>query len=97
MTDDDETPPFPPAAFAQGLQNVTEQAVDQQQRFYQQLLSGGDTGLGMSLGTATFKARVQSGGRISIPDAEREALDIGEGDLVQTIVVPIKRSENDDD
>jgi hypothetical protein len=40
-----------------------------------------------------FKTRVQSGGRISIPDAEREALDIGEGDLVQAVVVPISSGD----
>jgi len=95
---------WPPALFARQLQEAGEQAVEQQSELYKQLLSAGPTGgadgLGtlssMSLGTATFKARVQSGGRISIPDAERDALDIQEGDLVQTIVVPIKkrRSEN---
>ncbi|MFT4889284.1 MAG: bifunctional DNA-binding transcriptional regulator, partial [Halobacteriales archaeon] len=37
----------------------------------------------------------QSGGRISIPDAEREALDIEEGDIVQTIVIPVKRTHGD--
>ncbi|SFK71500.1 hypothetical protein SAMN04487950_0732 [Halogranum rubrum] len=47
------------------------------------------------MGAAVFKTRVQSGGRISIPDAEREALDIDEGDIVQTFVVPIKRSRGD--
>jgi bifunctional DNA-binding transcriptional regulator/antitoxin component of YhaV-PrlF toxin-antitoxin module len=46
---------------------------------------------------ATFKTRIQSGGRISIPDAEREALDIGEGDIVQTVVVPVKRTGEDDE
>jgi hypothetical protein len=47
------------------------------------------------MGAAVFKTRVQSGGRISIPDAEREALDIEEGDIVQTFVVPIKRNRGD--
>ncbi|SEO23421.1 hypothetical protein SAMN04487948_101245 [Halogranum amylolyticum] len=47
------------------------------------------------MGAAVFKTRVQSGGRISIPDAEREALDIEEGDIVQTFVVPIKRNRSD--
>jgi AbrB family looped-hinge helix DNA binding protein len=51
----------------------------------------------MSMGTATFKTRVQSSGRISIPDAEREALDIEEGDIVQTVVVPVKRNRSDND
>lgn len=47
------------------------------------------------MGTAVFKTRVQSGGRISIPDAEREALDIEEGDIVQTFVIPVKRNRGD--
>jgi AbrB family looped-hinge helix DNA binding protein len=40
---------------------------------------------------AMFKTTVQSGGRISIPEAERIALNIEEGDLVQVIVTPIMR------
>jgi AbrB family looped-hinge helix DNA binding protein len=40
-----------------------------------------------------FKTTVQSGGRISIPEAERQALNIEEGDLVQVIVVPIERKQ----
>jgi AbrB family looped-hinge helix DNA binding protein len=38
-----------------------------------------------------FKTTVQSGGRISIPEAERQALNIEEGDLVQVILIPIER------
>jgi AbrB family looped-hinge helix DNA binding protein len=38
-----------------------------------------------------FKTTVQSGGRISIPEAERQALNIEEGDLVQVIIIPIER------
>jgi hypothetical protein len=53
--------------------------------------------LGTMTQMATFKTRIQSGGRISIPDAEREALDIGEGDIVQTVVVPVKRNRGEDD
>jgi bifunctional DNA-binding transcriptional regulator/antitoxin component of YhaV-PrlF toxin-antitoxin module len=51
--------------------------------------------LGAMSQTATFKTRVQSGGRISIPDAEREALDIEEGDIVQAVVVPVKRERDE--
>jgi bifunctional DNA-binding transcriptional regulator/antitoxin component of YhaV-PrlF toxin-antitoxin module len=51
--------------------------------------------LGAMSQMAMFKTRVQSGGRISIPDAEREALDIDEGDIVQTVVIPLKRSPSD--
>ncbi len=41
---------------------------------------------------AVFKTTVQKAGRISIPEAERAALGIKEGDLVQVMVVPIKRA-----
>jgi bifunctional DNA-binding transcriptional regulator/antitoxin component of YhaV-PrlF toxin-antitoxin module len=43
-----------------------------------------------------FKTTVQSGGRISIPEAEREALDIDDGDLVQVIIIPIERRRTKD-
>ena len=43
---------------------------------------------------AMFKTNVQTGGRISIPEAERQALGIEEGDLVQVIIMPITRKKN---
>lgn len=42
---------------------------------------------------AVFKATVQSNGRISIPEAEREALGIEDGDLVQVIIVPLEKGK----
>jgi bifunctional DNA-binding transcriptional regulator/antitoxin component of YhaV-PrlF toxin-antitoxin module len=48
------------------------------------------------MGSAVFKTRVQSGGRISIPDAEREALGIDEGDIVQTVVIPLTSGDNNE-
>ncbi len=39
---------------------------------------------------AFFKAKVGESGRITIPSAEREALGIQEGDLVQILVRPLK-------
>src|SRR3954462_15281247 len=46
---------------------------------------------GLDYYNAMFKTTVQSGGRISIPEAEREALNIEEGDSVQVILIPIER------
>jgi len=103
MTDDsdDETPIWSPAAVAKQFQEATQQATQSQQELFEQYLqsnlSAGGVGdfsqlSAMTMGTAMFKTRVQSGGRISIPDAEREALDIEEGDIVQTVVIPIKRN-----
>jgi hypothetical protein len=48
---------------------------------------------GLTFYNAMFKTTVQSGGRISIPEAERQALNIEDGDLVQVIVVPIERRQ----
>jgi hypothetical protein len=98
--EDDGSPMWPPMPFAQQFQNAGEDAVEQQMELFKQFMSaGGGSGFdgfsqlgAMSMGTAMFKTRVQSGGRISIPDAERETLDIEDGDIVQTIVIPVKRN-----
>ncbi len=99
MTEDNDAPMWPPALFTRGMQQASERAMDSQQKMLQQLFELSDpsngsigTQLGALSQTATFKTRVQSGGRISIPDAEREALDIEEGDIVQTVVIPVKRN-----
>ncbi|WP_435349448.1 AbrB/MazE/SpoVT family DNA-binding domain-containing protein [Haloarchaeobius sp. HRN-SO-5] len=102
MTDDSPSMPWPPLVMQQmqeQMQDASEQMMGSQAEMWKQFLSGGAGGsdtmsdlTAMSRGAAMFKTRVQSGGRISIPDAEREALDIGEGDIVQTIVIPIKRN-----
>ncbi|MCJ8307223.1 MAG: AbrB/MazE/SpoVT family DNA-binding domain-containing protein [Nitrosopumilus sp.] len=42
-----------------------------------------------------YKTTISSNGRISIPEAERNALDLGDGDLIQVIILPIaKKSKN---
>ncbi|MFC4438454.1 MULTISPECIES: AbrB/MazE/SpoVT family DNA-binding domain-containing protein [Natrialbaceae] len=102
MTDDsDQSPWFPPAMFAEQMQDAGEQVAESQQEMLKQLLQASsanplqNASNPMNMGTATFKARVQSGGRISIPEPERDALDIQEGDIVQTIVVPVKRNREE--
>lgn len=40
---------------------------------------------------AMFKTNVQSGGRISIPEAERQTVGIEEGMPVQVIIFPLKK------
>jgi hypothetical protein len=99
MSDESDGPMWPPAMF-ELFQETSEQAVEQQQEFLRQMTNGFGSGMDMNhlsamTGMATFKTRVQSGGRISIPDAEREALDIEDGDIVQTVVLPVKRNRSD--
>lgn len=62
--------------------------VDAMQNFFSMLQ-------GITFYNAMFKTTVQSGGRISIPEAERQALKIDEGDLVQVIIIPIERRRKD--
>ena len=101
MSDDSDGPAWPPNMMKL-FTETGEQAVEQQQELMKQMLGAGMSGgmdmnqLGAMSQTATFKTRVQSGGRISIPDAERETLDIEEGDIVQAVVVPVKRNRDDD-
>ena len=42
-----------------------------------------------------YKTTVSSNGRISIPEAERTALGLGEGDLVQVIILPLAKKSKD--
>jgi bifunctional DNA-binding transcriptional regulator/antitoxin component of YhaV-PrlF toxin-antitoxin module len=46
------------------------------------------------LSWSAFKTSVGSNGRISIPEAERQALSMNEGDLVQVIVIPVNPKNN---
>jgi len=100
MSNESDGPTWPPSMF-KAFQETSQEAVDQQAEMFRQLMSGGGmpgvdmNQLGAMSQTATFKTRVQSGGRISIPDAEREALDIEEGDIVQSVVIPVKRNRSD--
>ena len=42
-----------------------------------------------------YKTTISSNGRISIPEAERNALGLGDGDLVQVIILPIAKKSKD--
>ncbi|HEY7696018.1 MAG TPA: AbrB/MazE/SpoVT family DNA-binding domain-containing protein [Nitrososphaeraceae archaeon] len=66
------------------LKKFSNLQVDVMQNFFAMLQ-------GLTFNHAMFKTTIQSGGRISIPEAERQALKIDDGDLVQVIVIPIER------
>ena len=106
MTNDSDEPKWPPALWASAMQEASEDAIEQQQQLFEQFIDA-SSGAGMTdasplsqlgkmgMGSAVFKTRVQSGGRLSIPDAEREALGIEEGDIVQTVVIPLSKGDSE--
>lgn len=83
------------------LKEVSENARDTQSQMMQNMSSiqskSMDTmfNIGQMLPSfmnwGAYKTPVGSNGRISIPEAERNALGLGEGDLVQVIVLPIAK------
>ena len=99
MADENDGLMWPP--MFKGMQQASENAMEQQQQLMKQMFASGGmpsfdmNQLGAMSQMATFKTRVQSGGRISIPDAEREALGIDEGDIVQAVVLPVKRTSQE--
>jgi len=46
------------------------------------------------MGWGAFKTTIGSNGRISIPEAERDALKLNEGDLVQVVVLPLEKKKS---
>jgi hypothetical protein len=99
MSDETTNPPGLAGLLARSVHDAGEQAIDGQKRAVGTLFGGLQpstvgTQLGCLTELGTFKSRVQRGGRVTIPDAERDALGIEEGDIVQTIVVKIDDSDS---
>ncbi len=89
--DDGDEAAWPASAFAKQMQ-VGQDAVEKQMKAMNAF-----AGLGAPdalTGMAAFKARVQSGGRISLPEAERDTLDIDEGDVVQAFILPVDKDDD---
>ena len=47
------------------------------------------------LNWGAYKTTISSNGRISIPEAERNALGLGEGDLIQVIILPLGKKNKE--
>lgn len=70
--------------------NMMENMSSMQNKSMETLFSIGQM-LPSFMNWGAYKTTVGSNGRISIPEAERNALKLGEGDLVQVIVFPIAK------
>lgn len=89
----------------QALKQVTDKATETQTNFMKNFASMQSKGIDNMfnltqilpnfMNWGAYKTSVGSNGRISIPEAERDALGLKEGDLVQVIVLPLeKKSKN---
>ena len=103
-------PTLPSVRLTSALQDASEEALEQQAELLDVFLGSSGSGSsrredkragftdrlsGFGSEVGAFKARVQTSGRVSIPDTEREALGIEEEDLVQVFVVPVERQEKE--
>ena len=85
---------------AKTMQDATKAMIDAQLEALRKATLGQAEAVGGFMGSlntfsrfsAVFKTTVQKSGRISIPEAERQALEIKEGDLVQVVVIPLKKT-----
>ena len=83
------------------LKEMTNKAAETQSNFMDNMASMQTKGLDkmFSLGQimpsflnwGAYKTSIGTHGRISIPEAERDALGLKEGDLVQVIILPIEK------
>lgn len=87
------------------LKEISDKATETQTNFMENMASIQSKGMDRMfnighmmpnfLNWGAYKTTIGSNGRISIPEAEREALGLKEGDLVQVIVLPVaKKSKN---
>ncbi len=87
------------------LNNIADKTAQTQSKFMDNVANAQTQGFErmLNLGQAipnflnwgAYKTSVGSNGRISIPEAERDALGLSEGDLVQVVILPIaKKSKN---
>jgi hypothetical protein len=72
--------------------NFTNNIASMQKNAMEQMFNVGNMMQGF-MGWGAFKTAIGSNGRISIPEAERDALKLNEGDLVQVIVLPIDKKK----
>jgi AbrB family looped-hinge helix DNA binding protein len=78
------------AKTAQAQQNFVSNVSSMQKNAMEQFFNMGNI-MQNFVGWGAFKTTLGSNGRISIPEAERDALRINEGDLVQVIVFPLEK------
>lgn len=72
--------------------SFTNNIASMQKNAMEQMFNVGNMMQGF-MGWGAFKTAIGSNGRISIPEAERDALKLNEGDLVQVIVLPIDKKK----
>ncbi|MGQ0772468.1 MAG: AbrB/MazE/SpoVT family DNA-binding domain-containing protein [Nitrososphaerota archaeon] len=76
----------------QAQQNFASNVASMQKNAMEQIFNMGNV-MQNFMGWGAFKTTMGSNGRISIPEAERDALKINEGDLVQVVILPLEKKK----
>lgn len=76
----------------QAQQNFASNVASMQKNAMEQVFNMGNI-MQNFMGWGAFKTTMGSNGRISIPEAERDALKINEGDLVQVVILPLEKKK----
>ncbi len=77
---------------AQAQQSFAGNVASMQKNAMEQIFNMGNV-MQNFMGWGAFKTTMGSNGRISIPEAERDALKINEGDLVQVVILPLEKKK----
>jgi len=98
IMNDDSSRSFDPL---ETLKEITSKTTEVQNNFMQNLGNMQSKGMDklFNLGQVmpnfmswgAYKTTIGSNGRISIPEAERDALGLKEGDLIQVVILPIEK------
>ena len=103
MTNQSDQTFNPLATLNQVSENARQAQSNLMQNMYSMQNKGMDTmfNIGQMLSCfmnwGAYKTTISSNGRISIPEAERNALGLSDGDLVQVIVLPIAKKSNNEE
>ncbi len=76
--------------YMKEFQRIWENSIKMQMKLMENMVATMNNILKLNVmqeNMAVFRAKIQSGGRISIPEADRAALKLKEGDIVKVVVI----------
>jgi len=76
--------------YVREIQKLWEESFKTQIKMFENMIAAMNNLIRLNImqdDIAVFRVKIQSGGRISIPEAERSALGLKDGDIVKVIII----------